>query len=527
MVHRRFGGQPSVAREQSVGDDPHRCCGGGGRHIAALGGPTLGRPLRRLREDRDEGIDRARREIGGDDLALLAPQFAVGGKQAPPDRRLEQRLDDVGLHIIGGVVEQHPADRVRLERDMDIVAEHLAPDVGQGERSLRPAIDRRPRPLADKAAPDRHRAGIARRKRRDETRAGHAFPHPLRWLGWIGRERKGGDGDRGAGSDARHGGDAAPPRVPRPPGRPSRHRLHRGVRALLLLRHADPARALHGARASAHPARREYRRLRCVHRRAALALRGAADDPGAGLAHLRHLHRLGLFHADLRRSARGRLARQNADDHARRSADGGGSFPDGVRHVVPARSAAARARRRLPQGQSRRPGRGALPARRRPRDRRLPALLYRHQRGSVLRAFGVRRAGGKGRLALGLRRGRSRHADRSRHLSGGTASPAARAAHPPRDRHGAGAGDDATRLAGSAPARPDDPGAGGERARQPADVQCLSGLGRSLLRIHAVRLPHADLVPGLVRRDHRRPHSGRARSPSGAGTRGAGASPTT
>ena len=45
---------------------------------------------------------------------------------------LEHLLDDVGLDVIGGIVEQHPLDRVGLERDVDVVAEHLAPDVAAG-----------------------------------------------------------------------------------------------------------------------------------------------------------------------------------------------------------------------------------------------------------------------------------------------------------------------------------------------------------------------------------------------------------
>ena len=80
----------------------------------------------------------------------------------------EQPLDDVGLHIIGGIVEQDPLDQVRIERDVDVEAEHPAPHVALAEGQLGPAVDGGPGPLADEAAPDRNRAGAARRMGRDE-----------------------------------------------------------------------------------------------------------------------------------------------------------------------------------------------------------------------------------------------------------------------------------------------------------------------------------------------------------------------
>ena len=49
-------------------------------------------------------------------------------------------------------------------------AEHVAAEIPAFERLARPAVDRGSRPLAEKAAPDRHRSGAARRMRRDEAR---------------------------------------------------------------------------------------------------------------------------------------------------------------------------------------------------------------------------------------------------------------------------------------------------------------------------------------------------------------------
>jgi hypothetical protein len=41
----------------------------------------------------------------------------------------KQPLDDVGLHIVRGIVEQHALDQVRIERDVDVEAEDLAAHV--------------------------------------------------------------------------------------------------------------------------------------------------------------------------------------------------------------------------------------------------------------------------------------------------------------------------------------------------------------------------------------------------------------
>ena len=133
--------------------------------------PSLQRPspTRRLDEHRPLRLDRGRREAGGDDPPLLAPQLAVGGQQPAADDRVEQALDDVGLGIIGRVVEQHMLDHVGVEQDMDGEAEDVALQMVGLERELGPAIDRGPRPLPEEAAPAGDRLGPARRMRRDEA----------------------------------------------------------------------------------------------------------------------------------------------------------------------------------------------------------------------------------------------------------------------------------------------------------------------------------------------------------------------
>ena len=91
-------------------------------------------------------------------------------------------------------------------------------------------------------------------------------------------------------------------------------------------------------------------------------------------------------------------------------------FPDGVRGELPVRLALPHPRLRHVQGQYRQPGRRALQARGPAPRRRLPDLLSRHQRRRHRRAADRRHARREDRLALGLRRGRRRHADRARHL---------------------------------------------------------------------------------------------------------------
>src|SRR5437870_9304248 len=80
------------------------------------------------------------------------------------------------------------------------------------------------------------------------------------------------NGDRGTGRGARPARRAAAAQLPRPSRRSAGNRLHRGVRALLLLRHADFARALHGEGAAAFAPCRADRGLRLVQPNADLAL---------------------------------------------------------------------------------------------------------------------------------------------------------------------------------------------------------------------------------------------------------------
>ena len=167
-----FGDQPRVAAEQGQRDDRHRRPRRLGRHVAPFAvGPARHRRARRLDERPALRLDRGRREAGGDDPPLLAPQFAVGGQQAPADDRVEQGLDDVGLGVIGGIVEQDMLHMIRVEHDMDLEAEDVALEMIGLEGELRPAVDRSPRPLAEEAAPAGDRLGLPRRIWRDEAGA--------------------------------------------------------------------------------------------------------------------------------------------------------------------------------------------------------------------------------------------------------------------------------------------------------------------------------------------------------------------
>ena len=88
--------------------------------------------------------------------------------------------------------------------------------------------------------------------------------------------------------------------------------------------------------------------------------------------------------------------------------------------TLPVRLALPDPRQRHAQGQYREPGRRALQARGSAPRRRLPDLLSRHQRRRDRRAADRRHARREYRLALGLRRGRRRHAD----LASPSTSPA-------------------------------------------------------------------------------------------------------
>ena len=169
MRHGGLAGEPRVAAEQGVGDDPYRRLRRLGGHVADAGLPPFERGASHLAEQRHQRVDRGRREIGGDDPPLLAPEAAVRGEETLADRRREQLLDDLRLGIIGGIVEQHPLHRVGIERDVDPEAEDLSPHIGEAESLLRPAVHRGARPLPEKAAPAGDGPGAARRVRGDEA----------------------------------------------------------------------------------------------------------------------------------------------------------------------------------------------------------------------------------------------------------------------------------------------------------------------------------------------------------------------
>ena len=50
-------------------------------------------------------------------------------------------------------------DQVGIEQDVDAKAEDVALQIADLERAFGPAVDRRPRPLAEEAAPGRDRLG--------------------------------------------------------------------------------------------------------------------------------------------------------------------------------------------------------------------------------------------------------------------------------------------------------------------------------------------------------------------------------
>ena len=139
------------------------------------------------------------------------------------------------------------------------------------------------------------------------------------------------------------------------------------------------------------------------------ALASAIFGLYAGLVYLTPI--LGGFIAD-------RLAGPTRTRDPRRAADGARPFPDGVRSQLPVRLALPAARRRLLQGQYRDPGRRALWRRTTcaaPTPSR-SSCICSQRRGDRL-AAGLRHARAEGGLALGLRRGRRRHADRPCRLS--------------------------------------------------------------------------------------------------------------
>ena len=138
-------------------------------------------------------------------------------------------------------------------------------------------------------------------------------------------------------------------------------RLHRGLGALLVLRHDGAAGALHGEPAAAAGARREHRRVRWFSSRDRIRGR-AAFDAGARVADLRPLRGLRVLHATARRPDRGPLDRAAQRRRDRRAVDVRRAPGDGVRAIVPAGPAAARDRLGIPQGQHLGPGGRPLPA---------------------------------------------------------------------------------------------------------------------------------------------------------------------
>ena len=192
----------------------------------------------------------------------------------------------------------------------------------------------------------------------------------------------------------------------------------RDVGALLLLRHARAARALHDQIFAVAGAGRPRARAGLVQKRARSRIR-PAGDAALRLADLRFLHRARLSDADLRRALGRPRARPAPHRHPRRSIDGGRPFHDGLRAFVPAGADAAHSRQWLLQAEHFHASRPALRARRPPPRPRLLDLLCRHQSRRVLLAAGVRHAGRGLRLALRFCRRRRRHDHRPRHLSPG------------------------------------------------------------------------------------------------------------
>ena len=130
---------------------------------------------------------------------------------------------------------------------------------------------------------------------------------------------------------------------------------------------------------------------------------------GAGtvVVHLRHLHRLRLFHADRRRRHRRSLARQAPRGDHRRQHHGGRPFHDGVRAAVLCRAGDHRARQRPVPAEPAEPDQRSLRARRSAPRLGLQRLLCRHQHRRLPRAADLRHARRALRLALRLRRRRA------------------------------------------------------------------------------------------------------------------------
>jgi len=142
MRHRRFRDQPRVAAEQGERDHRHRRPRRFGRHIAPfpISPPRRCFP-RRLDEHRPLRFDRGGRKAGRDNLALLAPQFAIGGQQPAADDRIEQGFDDIGLYVVRRIIEQDMANQVGVEQDVDSKAKDVALQIVDLEGAFGPAKD--------------------------------------------------------------------------------------------------------------------------------------------------------------------------------------------------------------------------------------------------------------------------------------------------------------------------------------------------------------------------------------------------
>ena len=249
----------------------------------------------------------------------------------------------------------------------------------------------------------------------------------------------------------------------RPSARPHVPLHGRDVGALLLLRHACAAGALHGEAPVPAARGRRRDRLRHAQGRVRIPVR-SARRAAARLARLRPLHRPRLSDAGARRPDRRPLARPAPHRRARRRADGAWPLHDGLRAAVPVRAVRPHSRQRRVQAEHLDAGRRALrTGRSAPRPRVLD-LLRRHQSRRVPGAAGQRHAGRTLRLALWLQRRRRRHDPRACHLS--------------------------CRVAGVAPGRAHDAHRGGRRA--PVRPRRVAGDHRALRPVRA-----GDIFLGL------------------------------
>ncbi len=124
----------------------------------------------------------------------------------------------------------------------------------------------------------------------------------------------------------------------------------------------------------------------------------------------------GVLHADFRRPHRGSLARQAARGDHRRQHHGRGPFHDGIRTVVLFRTRDHRVGQWTVLPELAQPNRRPVSARRSAPQLGLQRLLRRHQSRRLLGSSDLRHARRALRLALGIRRRRSRDAGRTPYL---------------------------------------------------------------------------------------------------------------